>query len=77
MSFKTILSIFLLQYLTNFFIIIFFNNYFANLLFLENHFKKNIYSKNVLFLKNKFDIFLVIFYIDNFKIYIFSKMFDF
>ena len=32
-----------------FYLKILFNNYCENLLFLENHFKKNIYSKNVLF----------------------------
>ena len=68
-----------------FFILIFFNNYSENLLFLENYFLKKtyIYYKNISF-KKKIDIFLVIFYIHNFKyiyiyiyIYIFSKMFDF
>ena len=61
-----------------FYLKILFNNYCENLLFLENHFKKNIYSKNVLFLKNKFDIFLVIFYIHNFKyIYIYIYIYIF
>ena len=40
-----------------------------------NKFFFNNYSKNLLFLKNKFYIFLVIFYIHNFKyIYIFQNI---
>ena len=53
--------------LQNFFILIFFNNYSENLLFLENYFFSKIYYKNISFKINKFDIFLVIFYMHNFK----------
>ena len=47
----------------------FFNNYSENLLLLYIY----IYSKNISFKKNKFDMFLVIFYIHNFKYIYFPR----
>ena len=56
--FKTILGIFILQCLINFFILIFFNNYSENLLFLENNFfYKKKYVLKIYHLKKNWHIF--------------------
>ena len=41
----------------HFYLNFFFNNHFENLLFLENYFFFKIYSKNMSFKNNNFDIF--------------------
>ena len=52
--FQNYFEYFLPQCLINFFILIFFNNYFVNLLFLENYFfKKKIYVLKIYHLKKK------------------------